>query len=280
MTGTGATLIPASRNGKMLRTRVLTALAMLAIFLCVLFLLPRPFAAAAFALIAGLAAWEWAGLIGAKEALRIGFAALIVASAFVLMGRSDTAFPLLWTVAALFWLAVTPFWLWRRWRLAGHALIAYVVGWLLIVPTWAAMVALRDRNPWLLFAAMALVWVADIGAYFTGRAVGRTKLAPAISPGKTWEGVGGAVVATLVYGLLAALVAGVPVAANLAWALFLLLLTAISIVGDLFESMIKRQAGAKDSSNLLPGHGGILDRIDSQTSTLPLVALAIHLGSR
>jgi phosphatidate cytidylyltransferase len=264
----------------MLRTRVLTALALLAIFLCVLFLLPRPIAAAAFALIAGLAAWEWAGLIGARDVVRIGFGVLVMLSAFLLLGRSETAFPILWIAAALFWLAVTPLWLWRRWRLAGHTLIAYVVGWLLIVPTWAAMVALRDRNPWLLFAAMALVWVADIGAYFTGRAIGRTKLAPAISPGKTWEGVGGAVVVTLVYAVLAALVAGVPVTANWAWGPFLLLLTGISIVGDLFESMIKRQAGAKDSSNLLPGHGGILDRIDSQTSTLPLVALAIHLGSR
>jgi phosphatidate cytidylyltransferase len=264
----------------MLRSRVLTALALLAIFLCILFLLPKPAAGVAFAIVAGLAAWEWAGLVGARNPGRIGFVALVLASSFVLYGNAEAAFPILWAVAATFWLAVTPFWLWRRWRLADHRPVAYAVGWLVILPTWAAMVALRDPNPWLLFAAMALVWVADIGAYFTGRAMGRTKLMPAISPGKTWEGVGGAVAATLVYGLLAALVAGLPIVGNLPWGLFLLLLTAISIVGDLFESLIKRQAGAKDSGNLLPGHGGILDRIDSQTSTLPLVALAMHLGAK
>lgn len=264
----------------MLRTRVLTALALLAIFLCVLFLLPSPAAAVAFGLVAGLAAWEWAGLVGARQSGRIGFTVLVLLSAAVLFASAGATFPILWLTAAVFWLAAAPFWLWRRWRLAGNGLIAYGVGWLLILPTWAAMVSLRDRNPWLLFAAMGLVWVADIGAYFTGRAIGRTKLMPAISPGKTWEGVGGAIAATLIYGVLAASVAGVPVMGNLAWGLFLLLLTGISIVGDLFESMVKRQAGAKDSGTLLPGHGGILDRIDSQTSTLPLVALAIHLGAK
>lgn len=262
----------------MLKTRVLTALALLAIFLCLLFVLPRWPALAAFALVAALAAWEWAGLIGAGSAARIGFAAAVVVSALALSLESEATFPALWAAAAVFWLTIAPFWLWRRWPLAGHALVAYAVGWLVIVPTWAAMIGLRDRSPWLLFAAMALVWVADIGAYFTGRTIGRTKLIPAVSPGKTWEGVGGAIVATLVYGLLAALVAGLPVLGHLTWGWFLLLLTALSIVGDLFESLIKRQAGAKDSSGLLPGHGGILDRIDSQTSTLPLVALAAHLG--
>jgi phosphatidate cytidylyltransferase len=122
---------------------------------------------------------------------------------------------------------------------------------------------------------MGLVWIADISAYFAGRAWGRHKLAPAISPGKTWEGVGGAVAGVLIYGVIATLVAGYTPASKLVWALLLLGLTAVSIMGDLFESMIKRQAGAKDSSTLLPGHGGLLDRLDSQTSTLPMAALVI-----
>jgi phosphatidate cytidylyltransferase len=127
-------------------------------------------------------------------------------------------------------------------------------------------------------AVMALVWVADIAAFFSGRAFGRHKLAPSISPGKTWEGVAGAMAGVLVYGF--AVAPTLPAVQNLDRLVLvgcLLLLTALSIVGDLFESLAKRQAGVKDSSQLLPGHGGILDRIDSQLSTLPLVALGIHL---
>jgi phosphatidate cytidylyltransferase len=120
-----------------------------------------------------------------------------------------------------------------------------------------------------------VVWLADIGAYFAGRRFGKHKLAPAISPGKTWEGAIGGAVAVLAYGLLLSSKLPATLAGNLPLLLMLLcvLLTAISILGDLFESLLKRQAGLKDSSNVLPGHGGVLDRIDSLTSTLPLVAL-------
>ena len=125
------------------------------------------------------------------------------------------------------------------------------------------------------------VWVADIAAYFVGRAIGRRKLAPGISPGKSWEGALGAVAFVLVYGFVVALgwpALGLPRAADpssvLGFAAALMLITAVGIVGDLFESLAKRQAGVKDSGNLLPGHGGVLDRIDSLTSTLPLVSLA------
>jgi phosphatidate cytidylyltransferase len=264
----------------MLKTRVLTALVLLVLFLCVLFLLPKVAAAGAFALIAVAAAWEWAGLMAAGRSQRILFVLAVLLSCFVAFGDTAVVFPMLWAGSALFWAAIVPFWLWRCWPLAGRGVVGYAIGWLVVVPTWAAMVALHDRNPWLLFAAMALVWVADIAAYFTGRAIGRNKLAPTISPGKTWEGVGGAALATLAYGVLAAMVAGLPLSSNLGWGMFLVVLTAISVIGDLFESMVKRQAGVKDSGSLLPGHGGVLDRIDSQTSTLPLVALAIHWGTR
>ena len=126
---------------------------------------------------------------------------------------------------------------------------------------------------------MALVWIADIAAYFSGRAFGRHKLAPSVSPGKTWEGAVGAVVAVILYGLALRhfypqMYAPIFTQAPLALLIVgLVVLTAISIIGDLFESLLKRQAGIKDSSNLLPGHGGVLDRIDSLTSTLPMVAL-------
>mgnify|MGYP001767043214 CR=1 FL=1 len=259
----------------MLKTRVITALVLLAGFLGVLFLLPRPWVAVAFALVAGLMAWEWAGLMRIESAGRLLYAGIIMISCLAAYNQPGFAFPKLWWISAVFWLLIAPVWLWRRWRMDGNDMAGYFVGWTLIVPTWAAMVGLQERNPWLLFAAMGLVWIADIAAYFTGRAWGRHKLAPLISPGKTWEGVGGAVAGVLIYGAVATRVAGYAPPGMATWVLLLVGLTAVSVIGDLFESMIKRQAEVKDSSNLLPGHGGVLDRLDSQTSTLPMAALAV-----
>jgi phosphatidate cytidylyltransferase len=122
---------------------------------------------------------------------------------------------------------------------------------------------------------LAVVWVADIAAYFSGRAFGRHKLAPTISPGKTWEGAIGASIGVMAFGTVVAVSLNVPPPAG--WLGFIGLMvayTAVSIIGDLFESLLKRQAGLKDSGTLLPGHGGILDRIDSLTSTLPIAGLA------
>lgn len=259
----------------MLKTRIITALALLAGFLCVLFLFPRPAVAVAFGIVAGLMAWEWAGLMRIDRDGRVLYMLFILASCWFAYGEPDFAYPKLWWLSAAFWLLLVPVWLWKRWRMDGNDMTGYLVGWIVIVPTWAAMVALQAMNPWLLFAAMALVWVADIAAYFAGRAWGRRKLAPAISPGKTWEGVGGAIAGVTFYGTVATLVAGYVPANKPLWFAMLLALTVVSVVGDLFESMVKRQAEVKDSSNLLPGHGGLLDRLDSQTSTLPLAALIL-----
>ncbi len=261
-----------------LGARVITALFLVAGFLAVLFLLSPVAVTLVFALIMTLAAWEWAGLMKAGQALRILYAGVVLLSCLVLWLQALNSFPVLWAIAALFWLGLAPFWLATR-RSVGTS--GYFIGWVLLVPTWAALVDLHSRSPVLLLAVMALVWIADIAAYFTGRAFGKHKLAPAISPGKTWEGVAGAVVGVMIYGLWAA--NQLPAIADVTpvfMAGALLLLTALSIVGDLFESMIKRQANMKDSSQLLPGHGGILDRIDSQTSTLPVVALALLLVSQ
>ncbi|HTY02581.1 MAG TPA: phosphatidate cytidylyltransferase [Rhodocyclaceae bacterium] len=259
----------------MLKTRIVTALVLLAGFLAVLFLLPKPSAAIIFGALAGLMAWEWAGLMHIDRAGRVFFAGIVLFSCFTAYDQAEVFYPALWWLSVAFWLLIVPLWLWRGWRLDSNDMGGYAVGWILIVPMWAAMVALQDRNPWWLFAAMALVWVADIGAYFAGRAWGQHKLAPAISPGKTWEGVGGGVAGVLVYGIAATLVAGASPLAEFRWTPVLVALAAMSVVGDLFESLMKRQAGVKDSSELLPGHGGLLDRLDSQTSTLPLVALIL-----
>lgn len=253
----------------------MTALALLAGFLVALFLLPALLSAVVFGVLAAILAWEWAGLMKIDSGGRLLFAGVVLASCFVIYEQGVVDYPDLWKLSAVFWLLVAPLWLWRGWRLDSNDLAGYVVGWVLIVPTWAAMVALQDRNPWWLFGTMALVWIADISAYFAGRTWGRHKLAPTISPGKTWEGVAGAVAGVLIYCACAAMIAGVSLFDNIRWAPLLLALTAVSIAGDLFESMIKRQSGVKDSSRLLPGHGGFLDRLDSQTSMLPLAALIL-----
>jgi phosphatidate cytidylyltransferase len=263
---------------KMLRARIVTALALLAGFLLTLFVLPEPSAAIIFGALAGVLGWEWAGLMRIETSGRFLFAGVILVSCFVFYDSFESSYSNLWVVSACFWLLLAPLWLWRGWKMSSNDMAGYATGWVLIVPTWAAMVALQDGHPWLLFGVMGLVWVADISAYFAGRAWGRHKLAPAISPGKTWEGVLGAIVGVGLYSIVAAWVAGIPVLDRLGWAPLLLALVAVSVAGDLFESMIKRQAGVKDSSQLLPGHGGFLDRLDSQTSMLPLAAL-ILLGT-
>ena len=269
----------------MLKTRIITAFVLLGVLLGALFFLP-PFGWLAFAsLICGGAGWEWGGLARFARAQRATFAVLMGAACFLLGAfaglASDVPQPPVglfgfYGVSAAFWLAVVPFWLKRKWRLQGNA-SAMLVGVIVLLPPALAMAHLRTVSPLLLLAVIAAVSVADISAYFTGRAFGRRKLAPEISPGKTWEGAGGAVAGVMVFGFVLALGASLEFARTpLVAGLFPLLagFTAVSIIGDLFESLLKRQAGLKDSGTLLPGHGGILDRIDSLTSTLPLVGLA------
>ena len=170
---------------------------------------------------------------------------------------------------------MVPLWLARRWPINNNAL-RWLVGTIVIVPAWIGMMQLQAFGPWVLLAAMALVWVADISAYFVGRSIGRHKLAPAVSPGKTWEGAAGAVAGGLLYVFILHQYWTLPLN-TVVLVLGTSALVSISIIGDLFESMIKRQAGVKDSSQLLPGHGGVLDRIDSLTSTLPLLVVGIGL---
>ena len=180
---------------------------------------------------------------------------------------------------------MAPVWLARGVQLKARGL-AIATGALVIIPAALAMAGLRERSPALLLALLAMVWTADSAADFAGRRFGRRKLAPAISPGKTWEGVAGGLAASLAYAIILAHAEprGLPVpegwTAWTAYTLFAVLLCALSVVGDLFESAAKRQAGVKDSGALLPGHGGVLDRIDSATSTLPVAALMFFLLSR
>lgn len=273
----------------MLKARVLTALALLGVFLIALFLLPAVGWTLFVALAIGIAGWEWAGFGRYTPGRRIAYAvacALLAALTGVWLGAAFGPAPLapallpIHVLAGAFWLALVPLWLVRGWRLES-APVTFVVGWLVLLPAAIALLQIRAFSPAAVLFAMAGVWVADIAAYFSGRRFGRHKLAPRISPGKTWEGVAGAVVAVTAYGLavLAAFggLAGQALLGWLALAGGLVVLTGVSVLGDLFESLLKRQAGLKDSGKLLPGHGGVLDRVDSLTSTLPMIVLALTL---
>lgn len=251
--------------------RVLTATLLLAVFLPAVWA-PAWVWQALIAGVVGLAAFEWARLSAfPKRSARV-YAVLLAASALVLPAVLPADWPAfrigLFLLATVFWLVVAPLWLLGRWQ-GTHPALRAAVGVVLLLPTWAALAYLQTRGPLVLLGVAGLVWIADTAAYFAGRHFGRHKLAPAISPGKTWEGVFGAFVALAVYTAVISMVAGLPALSLLAVVAGLLYL---SVLGDLFESWIKRLSGMKDSGDMLPGHGGVLDRVDALTSTLPVAA--------
>ena len=266
----------------MFALRLLTAAALLAGLLAAL----RWFDALAFAALVGcvvaLGAHEWARLIGYRGPAALAYALactlLFAVVAAWLQPLRGVAVPLLviWGVAAAFWLLGVPLLLQRGLGAAARVSLA-VVGVVVLVPAALAMASL---SPAMLLAMLGLVWIADTFAYLVGRAVGRSKLAPMISPGKTWEGVAGAVLGSLVYAIIVALTwpeLGRRVVGAV-WSVYLvsvMALCAASVLGDLFESAVKRRAGVKDSGALLPGHGGVLDRIDSAAAVLPIGALLV-----
>ena len=279
----------------MLRTRILTAAVLIPSTLMALFWLsPRGWGAVTLVVIA-IAAVEWANLAGCSRTgaaafvgvtFACGFALLFAPGAFAVeSGWPDTVLLLVCGAATLFWLLAAPAWLAAERRPISR-LALVLAGWLVLLATWIAVVQLQARSPWLLLALMAVVWIADTAAYFAGRAFGRHKLAPAISPGKTWEGVAGALVATGLYALLLfgfapqSAAKASSLGAGAGWVALILSLTALSIVGDLFESLLKRQRGVKDSGRLLPGHGGVLDRIDALLAAMPAAALIAQYALR
>jgi len=261
-------------------TRVATAAVLLPLFISALFFLPGAWWAAALLPLVLAGAWEWGALTGLKGGYRQGYCGAILATALLfLLPESDAPYlqsleRAAYCVSVLFWVSIVPFWLFG-WRMRNAAFLG-LVGWVLLVPTWLALVRLQAL-PWVLLAIMGVIWVADSAAYFAGRVWGRHKLAPMISPGKTWEGVAGAVVAVAGYHVLVwnmGFSGKIPESAGIA-ALLVAVLVPMSIIGDLFESSVKRQAGMKDSGRLFPGHGGVLDRIDGLTPTLPIAALTV-----
>lgn len=263
----------------MLAVRIVTAAALLAGFLAALFLLERTVFAGLIGLVLGWAAWEWAALAGLRGGQAAGYA-VVCALAYALLAWGSwppdlRAAPILaaLVVAAAFWALAAPFLL--RQASAPRSWVA-LAGFPVLVPAGLAAIGLPAAS---LLAVFGLVWVSDTAAYLVGRKFGRHKLAPTISPGKTVEGAGGAVAASLAYAvILAFFMPKLAPQHALAWAGYLAgaaLLCLAGILGDLFESWAKRRAGVKDSGRLLPGHGGILDRIDSACAALPIGALLV-----
>ena len=266
----------------MLKQRLITAAFLVPGFLLALFF-SSPFVWMILMGVATLlAAWEWGRIAGYATPGRVGYV-LVVAILLVGMyffGATTVSRQLIAGAVLVFWLALVPLWLARHW-MARQRWLLTLVGFVVLLPTWQALVLLRAHGVWLLFFLMGLVWVADVMAYVFGRIWGKHKLAPRISPGKTWEGVAGALLSgvlyTLIWHALAGDVEGRFIGISIPdLVLIALFLVAISIVGDLFESHMKRCAGLKDSGNLIPGHGGILDRIDSQTSVLPMALAGLY----
>jgi len=259
----------------LLSTRVLTATVLLAGFAAALLLLDRTVFAGLVAVVVALGAHEWGRLAGLQRMPVLLYAVACLLLYGLLQGASFAVY-VLWG-AALFWIGAVPLWLSAGVTAKRRALLL-AAGFAVLVPAGLAMASMPPRY---LLMALGLVWVADSAAYFTGRAFGRHKLAPSISPGKTWEGVAGGAAGSVVYAIIWATFDAemrARVQGDI-WVPFLagsLLLCALSVMGDLLESAVKRQAGAKDSGRLLPGHGGVLDRIDSATATLPVALLLMQ----
>ncbi|MBI3771210.1 MAG: phosphatidate cytidylyltransferase [Gammaproteobacteria bacterium] len=236
--------------------------------------------------IALVGAWEWAGLITlTKIWMRLLYVVVIglLIATILAVPLSDSGLRCLLFIAALWWVGAL-IWVLRYRGQSGltsrDVVIGVVGGVVVLVPTWLGLSELHGYSgngpQWLLYV-MILIWCADSGAYFTGRRWGRNKLAPHVSPGKSWEGVYGALAITLLVSLVASKLFELSTA-DLIWFLPLSMITVlISIVGDLLESLFKRRAGVKDSGRILPGHGGVLDRIDSLTAAGPVFALGLSL---
>ena len=260
----------------MLKTRLITSFVLIITFGAAFVYLPPLYWGLLTLGIVLLSTWEWAGVSKFNKPTAVAYTSVVALLGLwlLLYIPQSVQFVVLWSVlaAVVFWLFVAPFLLAFNTKINNRFVMA-LIGLVIIIPFGLSMIALREINPLLLVVFAMTVWIADTAAYFAGKRFGKHKLAPSISPGKTWEGVLGALIATTFFSLLLSYLTHQSYWFVLVfWGVMVL-----SIMGDLFESLIKRQAGVKDSSNLLPGHGGVLDRIDGLTSSLPLVMFLLTL---
>ena len=259
-----------------MRARVLTAALMAAIVIGVLLRLPPSAGDVLVTLVMLLGALEWSALLRAAAPLKATYVAMVALCLWLIWPLTSSAAalqPLLW-LALLWWLVALAWIMFAPQRAPRVAMAA--AGLLALVPAWAAIIVLRNGRPdggtWTLFG-LAMIVAADTGAFFAGRRFGRLRLAARVSPGKTWEGVIGGVLLTALVGVLGSRVLHVDALTFLPVALAV---AAFAVIGDLIESLIKRSAGVKDSGTLVPGHGGVLDRIDSLTAAAPILLLGLY----
>ena len=264
----------------MLKTRIITAAILIAGFLIALFNTSDSVWALVTLGISLLGVWEWSNLIKLNKVQMLCCVLIALSIGLLIFFLSKTPFAayqdqstlLLLGSVTFFWLFIAPAWLKTR-RVVHQKLVMSALGLLLLISTWVCLIGLHSISPWLILAVIAAVSLADSAAYFSGKRYGRHKLAPEISPGKTWEGVAGALLAVTFYGVILCYYQNYSY-----WLISVLwLIVVLSIMGDLFESLLKRQAGIKDSSQLLPGHGGVLDRIDGLIPTLAIAFFCTYL---
>jgi len=264
----------------MLLPRVLSAIAMVLAFLFGLFVLDKTGFMLSLGCVVMIAAWEWARLSDLLTQVgRLAFAGmtgtmLYGVHIFFLEPYVLYVAPFLW-VAALFWVSQYP-----KESLWKHSTVRLIFGMTILVTTWSAFVVLKDHTnfiTWILLL-MGLVWGADTGAYFAGKRFGKTKLARHVSPGKSWEGVCGGILLTQFGVVLFSVLQDFSLVSWLMLSVISLITVLVSVLGDLTESLFKRHTGVKDSSQLIPGHGGVLDRVDSLTSASPIFVILLGVA--
>lgn len=271
----------------MLKQRLLTAAVLAPLIIWGIISLPTLYLAILFALIILQGGWEWSGFMKIGETSKRAMYVVVVALCLALAAYSFAkpqgnwiALPvlsLLWWLFAIIWVLRYP----RNTKCWSRPAMEGMIGIFVLVPSWLSLIALHGaggQGPYWVLYLLTLIWVADSSAYFGGRRFGKHKLAPEVSPGKSWEGVISALLVTAIYAVAIGQWFGLSGNQWLFFVVLSVITVVFSIIGDLAESMFKRHAGIKDSGNILPGHGGVLDRIDSVTAAAPVFLVGAWLG--
>lgn len=277
-----------SKSGriKVLKQRILTALLLVPLVLLLVLVVDRRWFALVVGLVVVLGAWEWSRMVGfnsmAARSLYVVSAVALLGLCSGLLGSSWIQWVCLlavfwWIIASMLIIATQQQWL----EMPDSRWLKAVIGLIVLVPAWLSLVLLHDEGSAegrrLVMVLFLLIWTADIAAYFAGKRWGKTPLANAISPGKTWEGVFGGMLASVGTGYVFTLTTSIKQYETIMFLLLCLVTISVSVIGDLFESLMKRRANLKDSGNILPGHGGVLDRIDSLTAASPVFLTGLWL---
>ena len=266
----------------MLIQRVITAVILVPLIILAIFRLSNEQLALVFTMITLIGAWEWSNLIELNYVFKkLAYVFLVGLLIFLIWEFAQTKFEIeiILLIASVWWLVVSLMlcfykssWL----RSSGLSIILKISGFIVLVPAWLALVELHNHGVAMLMFFLIIIWVADISAYFFGKRFGKNKLAPELSPGKSREGVIGALFACVIVSIIGIQFFSVDKKAWIFFTILCVLTALISVVGDLFESLLKRKAGMKDSGKILPGHGGVLDRIDSITAAAPFYTLGLN----